>query len=367
MKRGIPAILTILVIAALASAGGRGWPPPEVRAVAEFEQAAKDAEAAYQEDLLGSFKVLDGGLLAEERAAVKRREFEEANRIRLVRDRSSRLATEISRHDYLGGKIGAEKVTLAADSANQVLTGHAKELAVAAKSYAVALGEAQEAAQPLLMVARDIAVRSGDLDAANRVQAAEDRIGHEIRERSRSLIYREFRFTDLSALEDKFLIDLTTHPVAWRVTDGELVGMEGGGEKIEATLGIDFESISAVTVTGRIIAPFRHNLRLTVGPVNAIFNWERGVECHFRYFEQLTVHRVNLLVPGREHEIAVRQLTRKSIELTVDGKRAWITQGTLDGTITAYPSQSAIGLREIRVLGVPTKHVWPDHPTHRRW
>ena len=37
------------------------------------------------------------------------------------------------------------------------------------------------------------------------------------------------------------------------------------------------------------------------------------------------------------------------------------------GTITVYPSESTIGVKEIRVLAVPDDAVPFDGPSHRRW
>ncbi len=363
MKTGLAVLSLVLLLSSVVPAGVRGLPPPEDRAAAQFNQAAKDAEAAYRETILGSYRVLDGALLDEERAAVKRWDIEEANRVRRCRDLSSWLAAEIAQHDYLGGIVRAAQRSLATDSSTLVLSTHARELGEAAKTYSKALRTGKQEVKPLLMIARDIAIRSGDLDAANRVMAAEEGIDKEIAERMSILFYREYRFTDMHELERNFLVG---HPEAWRVTDGELICMLRTGDRIEVTPRIDFESISAVTIHGRIRPSFRTNFRLHVGPVHAIFNWERAAECHFRYFQKLTVHRGNLLVPGKEHEISVRQLTRKSVELTVDGKRAWISHGKLDGTITINPSQSSIGVREIRVLGVLKSQSGPGGPTHRR-
>ena len=130
-----------------------------------------------------------------------------------------------------------------------------------------------------------------------------------------------------------------------------------------------FERISAVTVRGRIRPNSKHNFRMSVGPVNLIFNWEMAQQCHFRYDDDVTVIRRNLLEPGREHEITVRQLTAKSIEVLVDGRRVWITLGRLWGTVTIYPYQSSIGIRGVRVLGKSTGRLdrTTDRPSHRRW
>jgi hypothetical protein len=105
MKTLVGAILMLLTLGSSVFGGDRSLPPAEDRALAQFTKAAGDAEAAYRETVLGLMKVLGSHLVDAERATVRKGDIEEANRIRIYRDRIARLATEVSRHDFLGGTL----------------------------------------------------------------------------------------------------------------------------------------------------------------------------------------------------------------------------------------------------------------------
>jgi hypothetical protein len=367
MKTVIGAFLALLLVGSSVSAGDRSLPPAEDQALAQFTRAAGDAEAAYRETVLGLLKVLGSHLVDAERATVRKGDIEEANRIRYYRDRLARLATEVSRHDFLGGLVPVIDKQFVPPSAKAGIEACAGKLSEADGVYRAALKTARSGISELIASARRLATDSADLDAVNRVRKIEDAIDHEIAIRLERLGYIERRFDSRQAADKALLLE---QPEAWRVEDGELIGTEGPGEKLAASVKLRTGRISAVTVRGRILPSAKHNFRMAVGPVTLIFNWERAAECHFRYHEKLTVVRGNLLVPGREHQITVRQLTKKSIEVLVDGRRVWITHGRLSGTITVYTHESSIGIREVRVLGTSGGLDLDPRsfkPSHRRW
>ncbi len=366
MRMAVCGFLMLVLVGSPVSAGERGLPPAEDRAFARFTQAASDAEAAYRETVLGLLKVLNSHLVDGERVAVRKAEIEEANRIRFYRDRIARLGTEVSRHDFLGGTLPAIDKHFVPPSAMQRIEEYAGKLSEADGVYRAALESIRTEVTKLIASARRLAIDSADLDAANRVQKVEDNINEEIAIRLDVLGYAEYLCSSADRVRTDFIL---AQPEAWRVVNEELIGTERPGEALEATLAWKFKRISAVTVRGRIRPNSKHNFRMSVGPVNLIFNWEMAKECHFRYDDDLTVIRRNLLAPGREHEITVRQLTAKSIEVLVDGRRVWITLGRLWGTVTIYPYQSSIGIREVRVLGKSTGRLdrTTGRPSHRRW
>ena len=83
-----------------------------------------------------------------------------------------------------------------------------------------------------------------------------------------------------------------------------------------------------------------------------ILNSNQGSMSWFRRFE--TVDRVEeRIVPGRFTEITVRQTTTDRTDVLLDGRRVWSTEHGLFGTITFCPWLSAIGVTDIRILGVP--------------
>ncbi len=366
MRTAVCVFFMLVLVGAPVSAEEQRLPPAEDRALARFAPAAIAAEAKYLETALGLLKVLAVHLADGERSAVRSGEIQEANRIRVYRDRIARLGTEVSRHDFLGGTLPAIDQHFVPPSAVQRVGECARKLTEADRAYRAALGSIKTEVMELIASARRLAIESADLDAANRVQKVEDAINKEIAIRLEVLGYTEYYCRSSDRVRNDFIL---AQPEAWRVVDEELIGTERHDEALEATLAWKLDRISAVTVRGRIRANSKHNFRLSVGPVNLIFNWELARQCHFRYDDDLTVIRGDLLKPGREHEITVRQLTAKSIEVTVDGKRVWITHGRLWGTVTIYPYQSSIGIREVRVLG---KSAGPldrttGRPSHRRW
>jgi hypothetical protein len=355
-----------VLLAAGAAIGQDRVRVPSVPEVARdgYDQAADRAEAAYRETVDGSFRVFLSRLVDAERARVRESRLDAANRIRKLADRYRRLAAEAARHVNLGGTLPPPGKAEADLGIGDAIAGSREEMEAARATYGDALHSARDAAGAALGPALSVAIRSADLDAANRVKETESAIARDVRDRLRRLSWIVVRFPSLESAEHHLVL---TVPGAWRVDDGELVGEGRRGEVPIATLAPGFRFISAALVKARIRPPSHTNLRVGVGPVNAIFDWERAAQCHYRYYEDRTVVPGRLLAPGREYEIVVRQLTRQSVEIVVDGRRVWIHAGHLSGTVSVYGMESTIGIREICVLGIPTERYWPDGPSHRVW
>lgn len=138
----------------------------------------------------------------------------------------------------------------------------------------------------------------------------------------------------------------------WRVMNGELVGT-CPGDRSWATCRTSYRRMSSVVIRGRIVPPGKHNLRVWVGPVHLIFNWELADENHFRTHGRLTRSRPHALTPGKAHEIELKQVHGKVV-VTVDAKTVYETQAALRGTISLQAALKAtIAVEEIRIVGEP--------------
>ena len=159
---------------------------------------------------------------------------------------------------------------------------------------------------------------------------------------------RLVRFPSGAAL-DRFQ---TEHWDAWAVEGGELVGTSGpGNDKPFLTYSTAFESLDRVVVRGRIMPPGTRNIRLSVGTVNLIFNWEVREENHYRNGSDLTVQAGPALEPGVVHAIEVRQDGEEAV-VRVDEREVYRTQTKLEGTVTVYPAHgSRIGISEMLIEG----------------
>jgi hypothetical protein len=152
------------------------------------------------------------------------------------------------------------------------------------------------------------------------------------------------------------LLRFVTSGGTWNVEDGELRGSSPGGTQW-ATLATTYRAIEAVTLRGLIVPPAATNFRIWVGPLHLIFNWEMADENHFRNLGDNTVIRTHALVPGHEHEIALRQ-TGKKVTVTVDGRTVWQPQAELAGTVSVQAALgSTIAIRLLRVDGTPDPSV----------
>lgn len=350
----------------LVGAAAGAEPAPTEKAVASareaFRRAADAAETAYRETAIGSLRVFTSRLADAERARVRAGRIDEANAVRAVSDRFGALADELGERFYLRGVLPRLEAPREPFGIGDAVEDCRTELAAAAKAYREALEAAAAAAEESMAPALALAIRCADLDAANAIEAVEDEMAAEIRVRTRPLEWRVYRFRSMEPVKRDFTVE---EPSCWRTVDGELVGSASKAARLLAAEG--YRSLSSVAIRGRILPPPATNFRLGIGPLSAIFNWELAPQSHFRWYAHRTISSFRL-TPGKEQEITIRQLTRASVELGVDGKRVYLTHGDLAGTVCLFPScESTIGVREIRILGVPDGKGRRTEPSHRLW
>jgi hypothetical protein len=161
------------------------------------------------------------------------------------------------------------------------------------------------------------------------------------------------------------LLRFVTSGGTWSVEDGELRGSSPGGTEW-ATLATTYRAIESVTIRGLIVPPATTNFRIWVGPLHLIFNWEMADENHFRNLGDCTVIRTHALVPGKEHEIVLRQAGKKVL-VSVDGRTLWQTQAELTGTVSFQAALgSMLAIRLLRVEGTPDPTVLAKAETREK-
>jgi len=139
---------------------------------------------------------------------------------------------------------------------------------------------------------------------------------------------------------------------AWRVEQGRLLGRSLGRDvATRATTRFAWRRIDCVTFRAGIQSADGLNLRLAVGNVNVLFNWEVADSNHFYFGDKLAQTAPRLLQAGREHAIQLRQLDDQVV-VCLDGHPVAAGPGRLDGTVTVYPALgSEIFVRSIEVVG----------------
>lgn len=148
----------------------------------------------------------------------------------------------------------------------------------------------------------------------------------------------------------------------WRIEADELIG-NCPGDRQWATLKTAFSAITQVTLRARIIPPAQHNLRLWVGPIHIIFNWEHADRDIYRNEKEGTDSPSSAIKPGKEYEISLKQQGSKVVVL-VDGVKQWETEATLSGTVSIQAAHdSTIGVRQLSVDGTadPTQTVTAEN------
>lgn len=148
---------------------------------------------------------------------------------------------------------------------------------------------------------------------------------------------------------------------AWKIENGELLGScPDHGQW--ATFGTAYSSLTEVTIRVRIVPPAKFNFRYWVGNLHFIFNHEVGNRTELRVGTQMVVLNRDLLTPGKEQEVTLRQ-EGSNVLLLVDGKKEWEAATTMSGTISLQAAHgSTIGIRQLRIVGTPdpTKEVVPE-------
>jgi hypothetical protein len=139
---------------------------------------------------------------------------------------------------------------------------------------------------------------------------------------------------------------------SWRIENGELLGT-CSGDRNWATFRAWFTSINQVTFKARIVpvGP-QHNLRVWVGPIHIIFNWEGADRDAYRNGLALTDKTPSSIKPGKEYEITLKQQGSKVV-VSIDGKRMWDCDATMSGIVSIQGAhESTIGLRSLAIDGV---------------
>ncbi|MCA8975609.1 MAG: hypothetical protein KDC98_12885 [Planctomycetes bacterium] len=141
----------------------------------------------------------------------------------------------------------------------------------------------------------------------------------------------------------------------WKIEDGLLLGRSTGAAT-RATLPFAFRTIDCVTIRAGIRSPDGLNLRVAVGDVNLLLNWEVADENHCYFGDACVRVGPRCLVAGTEHTIRLRQIGDRRVVL-IDDKVMAVGEGKLGGPITVYPALgSEIFVRSIDVVG---DVAWP--------
>ena len=117
-----------------------------------------------------------------------------------------------------------------------------------------------------------------------------------------------------------------------------------------------FKSIVSVSIRGMIVPPAKHNLRVSVGPVNVFFNWEGGDENLFSYGDRSASSRPSALTPGDVQTVKFEQ-QGENVIISVDGRKLQEGIARLEGTVTVYTYNSTIAIDEIVIEGVPDPRI----------
>ena len=180
-------------------------------------------------------------------------------------------------------------------------------------------------------------------------------------------LVRQIRFTSDKSL-DQFVL-LNKEDGKWTIDDGKLIVAETKHAERPLTVYKEyFTSISSVTIRAGIALPTEHDLRVSVGPINMILNWggKDKDQNHFRVGQRpakATPTTPYALIPGRIHEIQVKQVGNQALVL-IDGKQHNSAQTTLEGTVAIYPYFSKIMIQEIVIEGKPDPGKQVAEPSH---
>jgi len=130
-----------------------------------------------------------------------------------------------------------------------------------------------------------------------------------------------------------------------------------------------YGDIERVIVHAKLDASTPHNLRIGVGAVTVILNWELG-DLNLVHYVGSDGHRAGrrVLTPGRESEIIVESIGTgpvRHVRLVVDDHVLWEDEGPpLVGTVTVYPALgSKIHVREVEIIGRPAPCVEVHGPS----
>lgn len=130
-----------------------------------------------------------------------------------------------------------------------------------------------------------------------------------------------------------------------------------------------YSDIERVIVRGSLDGGSPHNLRIGVGAVTVILNWELADKnlVHFIGSDARVAGR-HALAPGHESEIIVESIgtgSERHVRLVVDDRVLWEADGPpLMGTVTVYPALgSTIRIRDVQITGRPAPCVEVHGPS----
>jgi len=361
MKTTILFLLAALVfsLGAFAEPGRGDDGPGSVKAA--FAAAVATAEAAWREDAVGALRAYASRLLDAERGATREENLAGANRVRDLRRSVERLAAEAATFESLVGLLPVPGRSDLAGAAKDARAAGRETMDAANARYREALERAAEAAVAKLDRRIGGAADEADLDRANALAEAKRVIELEVKLRLTPLAWQEITFPT------KTRFRFRGEAWEWRVEGNELVLSRFANEPhMDVTLATWFDRIESVTVRGRIRKPHSANFRMSVGPLNMILNWECGPKSIFRWYDA-GGEVGDRLEPGRYTDITVRQTSPGHSDVLFDGRRVWSTEHGLFGSITIYTFLSAIGVTDIRILGVPNRKRTVMGPMSRLW
>lgn len=164
----------------------------------------------------------------------------------------------------------------------------------------------------------------------------------------------------------------TSYGGDWTVADGHAVGRSLYPESDRyswLTCRTSYADIERVIVHARLDESSPHNLRIGVGAVTVILNWEVANHnlVHFIGSDARTAGR-HALWPGQESEIVVEAVgsgSERHVRLVVDDRVLWEHDGPpLTGTVTVYPALgSTIHVRDVTVTGTKAPCVEVHGPS----
>jgi len=152
----------------------------------------------------------------------------------------------------------------------------------------------------------------------------------------------------------------------WSVSDGQAVGrsLHPQSDRYSwLTCRTAYSNIERVIVHASLDESSPHNLRLGVGAVTVILNWEMADNNLVHYIgSDARVAGRRALVPRRESEIIVESIgtgADRHGRLVVVDRVLWEDEGPpLVGTVTVYPALgSTIRIRDVEITGRPAPCV----------
>lgn len=158
----------------------------------------------------------------------------------------------------------------------------------------------------------------------------------------------------------------------WSVQDGVAVGRSLYPQSQRyswLTNRTAWADVERVVVHAGLDRSSPHNLRIGVGAVTVILNWELA-DTNLVHYIGSDGHRAGrrALTPGRESEIVVESRGEgalRQVRLVVDDRVLWEDEGPpLWGSVTVYPALgSTIRVREVEITGRPAPCVEVEGPS----